>query len=116
MVMIPTLSRILWKSNTLSAGSLHASHSRYHFFSRTGLPIRDRYFKFFISLSGSRSPSSDMLLLVRTSVVRLGADKCKEGEIEETRLLASKSVRSRFSRGKFPNTDIELSVKSIASC
>jgi hypothetical protein len=113
---VHTWSRIRWKSKTLSAGSLHASHSRYHFFSRTGLPKRQTYFSFLSSFSGSRSPSSAISLFVRTRVVRLGTERWIEGEIEETRLLAKRRVFSRRRSGRLPRTTIELSVKSIASC
>lgn len=111
-----TLSRILWKSKTLRLGILQASHSRYHFFSRTGFPSKERYWRPFTSFSGSRSPSSPTLLFVRTRVVRFGTERCKEDEMDAIRLFASSSVRSRRSRGMFPRTLIELSVKSMASC
>jgi hypothetical protein len=111
-----TLSLILWKSRTLSEGMRHASHSRYHFFSRTGFPSRERNWRWRRFWSGSRSPSSATLLFVSTSVVRPGAERCSEGEMEDTRLLASRRVRRRRSRGKFPRTPMELSVKSMQSC
>ncbi len=111
-----TLSRILWKSSTLRVGIRHASHSRYHFFSRTGFPRRDKYCNDLTSLRGSRSPSSAMLLFVSTSVVRLGTDRCKDWEMDDIRLFASRRVRRRRRRGMFPKTVIELSVKSIQSC
>lgn len=111
-----TLSRILWKSRTLSPGNLQASHSRYHFFSRTGFPKRERYLRCLSSLSGSRSPSSVILLLLRTRVVRLGTDKCIEGDMAVIRLFARRRVRRRLRSGKLPSVTIALSVKSIASC
>lgn len=111
-----TLSLILWKSKTLSDGILYASHSRYHFFSRTGLPMRERYVSFLRSFSGSKSPSSQTLLLVRARVVRFGAERWRDGEMVDIRLLAISSVWRRFSSGKLPRVTMELSVKSIASC
>lgn len=111
-----TLSRILWKSKTLSPGNLQASHSRYHFFSRTGFPIKDTYFSLLRSFRGSKSPSSHMLLFVRTKVVRFGTERCSDGEIEDIRLLARRRVWSRLSKGRLPRARIELSVRSIASC
>jgi hypothetical protein len=111
-----TLSLILWKSKTLSVVTLHASHSRYHFFSRTGLPIKAKYCKTFSSLNGSRSPSSTMLLFVRINVLRFGTERYRDGEMEVTRLLARSRVSRRFNRGRFPSTVIELSVRSMASC
>ena len=111
-----TLSRILWKSSTLRLGIRHASHSRYHFFSRTGFPNRDKYWRDLTSFRGSRSPSSVMLLFVRTRVVRLGTERCREAEMEDIRLFASNRERKRRRRGMFPKTMMELSVKSIQSC
>jgi len=110
------LSRILWKSKTLSPGNLQASHSRYHFFSLTGFPKRLRYLSPLTSLSGSRSPNSEILLFVRMRVVRFGADRCKEGEMVDIRLLARRRVCSRLRRGKLLSATRELSVKSMASC
>ena len=78
--------------------------------------MSDKYFSPFSSFSGSKSPSSKMLLFVRTSVVRLGTDKWIDGDIADIRLFARRSVRSLLSRGRFPSVMIELSVKSIASC
>jgi hypothetical protein len=111
-----TLSRILWKSKTLSPGNLQASHSRYHFFSLTGFPKRLKYLSPLISLKGSRSPSSEILLFVRMRVVRFGADRCKEGEMVDIRLLARRRVCSRLRRGRLLSETRELSVKSMASC
>jgi hypothetical protein len=68
------------------------------------------------SLSGSRSPNSEILLFVRMRVVRFGADKCKEGEMVDIRLLARRRVCSRLRRGKLLRATRELSVKSMASC
>jgi len=48
--------------------------------------------------------------------VRLGAERRREGEIADIRLLARRSVRRRLRRGRLPNVTILLSVKSIASC
>jgi hypothetical protein len=70
-----TLSRMRWKSKTLSPGNRQASHSRYHFFSRTGLPSKERYLRLRSARRGSRSPSSANELLVRTSVVRFGTER-----------------------------------------
>jgi hypothetical protein len=114
--LMRTLSRILWKSKTLSPRSLQTSHSRYHFFSRTGLPISEIYFKNFSSFKGSKSPSSDIVLFVRTNVVRFGTERWIDGEMDDIRLFARRSVRRRFSKGRFPRERIELSVKSMASC
>ena len=111
-----TLSRILWKSKTLSPGNLQASHSRYHFFSLTGFPKRLKYLIPLSSLNGSRSPNSEILLFVRTRVVRFGTDRCKEGEMVDIRLLARRRVCSRLRRGKLLSATRELSVKSMASC
>lgn len=111
-----TLSRIRWKSKTLSAGNLQASHSRYHFFSWTGFPIKLRYLSPLTSRNGSKSPNSVILLFVRTSVVRCGTERWIDGEIEDIRLLARRSVCSRLSSGRFPSATIELSVRSMASC
>jgi hypothetical protein len=111
-----TLSRILWKSRTLSDGTRHASHSRYHFFSRTGFPSSERKVSARRCWSGSRSPSSASALFVSTSVRNPGVDVCSAGETEATRLFASRSVRRRRMSGKFPRTVTELSVKSMASC
>jgi len=110
------LSRILWKSKTLSPGNLQVSHSRYHFFSLTGFPNRLKYLSPLTLLSGSRSPNSVILLFVRTRVVRFGTDKFKEGEMVDMRLLARRRVCSRLRRGKLLSETRELSVKSIASC
>lgn len=57
-----------------------------------------------------------MVFAVRTRVVRLGIDKLMDGEMDETRLLARRSVRRRLRRGRFPSAVMELSVKSMASC
>ena len=57
-----------------------------------------------------------MLLFVRTRVVRLGTERCREAEMEDIRLFASSRVRKRRRRGMFPKTMMELSVKSIQSC
>lgn len=57
-----------------------------------------------------------MSLLVRTRVVRLGAERCSEAEIFCIRLFARRRVRSRLSSGRLPSVMIELSVKSMASC
>lgn len=78
--------------------------------------MSDIYFNPFSSFKGSKSPSSDMLLFVSIKVVRLGTDRWIDGDIADIRLLASKSVRSRLSKGRLPSVTIELSVKSIASC
>jgi len=111
-----TLSRILWKSKTLSPGNLQVSHSRYHFFSLTGFPSRLKYLSPLTVLRGSRSPSSVILLFVRMRVVRFGAERCKEGEMVDIRLLAKRSVCSRLRRGRLLSATRELSVRSIASC
>jgi hypothetical protein len=111
-----TLSRIRWKSKTLSPGNLQVSHSRYHFFSLTGFPNRLKYLSPLTPLSGSRSPNSVKLLFVRTRVVRFGTDRCKEGEMLDIRLLARRRVCSRLKRGKLLSETRELSVKSMASC
>jgi hypothetical protein len=110
------LSRILWKSKTLSPGNLQVSHSRYHFFSLTGFANKLKYLSPLTPLSDSRSPSSVMLLFVRMRVVRFGTDKCKEGEMVAMRLLARRRVCSRLRRGKLLSATRELSVKSMASC
>lgn len=57
-----------------------------------------------------------MLFAVRTRVVRFGTDRLMDGEMDETRLFARRSVRRRLRRGRFPSAVMELSVKSIASC
>jgi hypothetical protein len=111
-----TLSRILWKSTTLSPGILQASHSRYHFLSRTGLPNNEMYLRFFNSFRGSRSPNSAILLFVRTRVVKFGTDRWIDGEIADIRLFERRSVWRRLSNGKLPSVTMALSVKSIASC
>ncbi len=111
-----TLSLILWKSRTLSEGILHTSHSRYHFFSFTGFPIKLMYFKYFSSFSGSKSPSSAKLLFVSTSDVRFGSEMCSAGETVDIWLLARRRVLNLRSKGKFASATIELSVKSMASC
>lgn len=110
------MSRILWKSKTLSPGNLQASHSRYHFFSLTGFPSRLKYLSPLTALSGSRSPNSVMLLFVRMRVVRFGTDKWNEGEMVDMRLLARRRVCSRLRRGRLLRETRELSVKSMASC
>ena len=110
------MSRILWKSKTLSPGNLQVSHSRYHFFSLMGFPNRLKYLSPLTALSGSRSPNSLILLFVRMRVVRFGTDKCKEGEMVDMRLLARRRVCSRLRRGKLLSETRELSVKSMASC
>jgi hypothetical protein len=56
------------------------------------------------------------LLFVRTSVVRFGTERCKEGEMVEIRLLARRRVCSRLRRGRLLSATRELSVKSMASC
>jgi hypothetical protein len=78
--------------------------------------MSDKYFSPFSSFSGSKSPSSETLLLVRTRVVRFGTDRWMDGDIADIRLFANRRVRSRLSRGRFPSVMIELSVRSIASC
>ena len=110
------MSRILWKSKTLSPGILKMSHSRYHFLSLTGLPSSDKYLRPLTSLRGSKSPSSTKLLLERIRVLRLGTDRCNDEEMDDIRLLARRRVRSRRRRGMLPKTVMELSVKSMASC
>jgi len=57
-----------------------------------------------------------MQFAVRTRVVRLGTDRLMDEEMDETRLLARRSVRRRLRRGRFPSAVTELSVKSMASC
>ena len=57
-----------------------------------------------------------MLLFVSTIVVRLGAERCSDGEMTTIRLFASKSVRRRFSNGKLARIATELSVRSMESC
>jgi hypothetical protein len=111
-----TLSRILWKSITLSPGILQASHSRYHFFSLTGLPSKDRYWRCLSSLRGSRSPSSETLLFVSTSVCRFGTERWIDGEMFCIRLFARRRVWRRLRRGRLPRVMMALSVKSMASC
>jgi len=111
-----SLSRILWKSKTLSPGNLQVSHSRYHFFSLTGFPSRLKYLSPLTVLRGSRSPNSVILLFVRTRVVRFGAERCNEGEMVDIRLLAKRSVCNRLKRGRLLSATRELSVRSMASC
>ena len=78
--------------------------------------MSERYLSDLTSRRGSRSPSSDKLLFVRTSMVRFGREMWRPGEMEDIRLFASKRVRRRRRRGKLASAMMELSVKSIASC
>jgi hypothetical protein len=65
--------------------------------------------------SASRSASSAMLLLVNTSVFRLGTLFHRLGWILEIRFRAHSSVCSRGRRGKLARVVMSLSVKSMAS-
>ena len=49
------------------------------------------------------------------SALASALERWREGEIEAMRLLASKRVRSRRSKGMLPRTRMELSVKSMQS-
>lgn len=48
--------------------------------------------------------------------MRLGTERCRDGDIDETLLFANRIVLSLFINGKLPNDTIALSVKSMASC
>lgn len=48
--------------------------------------------------------------------MRFGAERWREAEMADIRLLARSSVRRRLRRGRFPRVIMLLSVKSIASC
>lgn len=63
----------------------------------------------------SRSASSAILFSVRTRVVRLGIEFASEDCMDAMRFRARRRVCNRGERGKFPNTCISLSVKSMAS-
>ena len=69
-----------------------------------------------MSFSGSKSPSSEMLLFVSTRVVRFGTERCRDCERTDIRLLARRRVRNRLIKGMFPSVIMALSVRSMASC
>ena len=81
----------------------------------TGLSSRLRNVSFLHSRNGSRSPISDIEFEVRTRVVRFGQLEAIVGAMLSILFRPRKSVRSRRRRGKFVNSRISLSVRSMAS-
>ena len=65
--------------------------------------------------SASRSASSVISLAVSTNVVRFGIEFASDDCMLDIRFRARRSVCNRGDSGKFPNTCMSLSVKSIAS-
>jgi hypothetical protein len=92
------------------------SNIRLTSFLTTGFSIKDRWTNFGNLLRGSKSASSATLLLLRTSVLRLGIDWNRFGCMFVILFLASSRVDSLGLRGKFVIEVMSLSVKSMASC
>lgn len=82
----------------------------------TGLSFSTRCVRRGNAPSGSKSASSFRSFDSSCRFVSSGIELTRVGWIEETRLRASRRVRIRGLRGKFPRIWMSLSTRSMASC